>query len=241
MFESDLPLNGYDIVAKSRHHYPNCYYFLFQTSAQQGFFGASPERLYQYENNTLKTEALAGSAPVNQDSITPPSHLLNDDKNIYENWLVVEDICEKLKCQNIETAVDELTVRTLPYIQHLVRTIHATSKTPIKSLAGLELLHPTAAVGGLPSSIAQTFIQTHQTFQREWFSGALGYFTYNTAECCVTIRSAYINNNTLSVFAGAGIVADSDPQLEWDEIAQKMKSVLELFNKFSEGTDFKLG
>ncbi|MDG0557088.1 chorismate-binding protein, partial [Klebsiella quasipneumoniae] len=82
-------------------------------------------------------------------------------------------------------------------------------------------LQPTAAVAGLPRRAALAFIQRHEPFSREWYAGSAGYLSLAQSEFCVALRSAKVDNDTLRLYAGAGIVSGSDALQEWQEIDNK--------------------
>ena len=93
----------------------------------------------------------------------------------------------------------------------------------------LKAIHPTAAVSGLPQQQAKKALAEIETFDRRWYAGTLGVMSQNLSEFCVTIRSAFIEENQVRVFAGAGIVEGSQPVEEWLEIERKAAGLISLF------------
>lgn len=226
-----------DLLAQACAQQADCYYFLWAQSPQTAFLGVSPERLYQRQQQQLFTEALAGTAACGgdqQQNQQQQQWLLQDGKNIHENWLVVEDICAKLSNLSQHLDIDRLSSRRLNYVQHLVRNIGATLHADVNDQACLSAIHPSAAVGGLPSAAALAFIAKRQNFQRNWYAGTLGVMSLAQSEFCVAIRSTLLtkdarNQDKIAIFAGAGIVAGSVPLLEWQEIERKAAGILSLF------------
>lgn len=231
VFHTQHTLNAKDFLAASERHNGGCYHFLLAHNADRAFLGSSPERLYRRQGNLLETEALAGTALMDEDgeqSQTLGDWLLQDEKNVYENWLVVEDICHNLNVYADKIEIAELELKKLRQVQHLRRKIQVRLKPNYGDSACLSAIHPTAAVCGLPRRAAVRFLQNTENFDRTWYAGTLGFMQAEQAEFCVTIRSAFIERNKISVFAGAGIVEGSIPLLEWQEIERKAAGLISL-------------
>lgn len=221
VFSSAVSAAGF--MAASRRVNLNCYHFLMVFNAKQAFLGSSPERLWQRFERRLYTEALAGTVASDDDDSRAKAladWLLKDDKNQRENMLVLEDICQRL-----QNAVDELDVLPaqvirLRNVQHLKRGIYAMLKQPDDRIC-LAQLQPTAAVAGLPRKPARDFILQYEPFDREWYAGSAGYLSIHQSEFCVALRSAKVTENTVRLYAGAGIVSGSVALQEWQEIENK--------------------
>lgn len=145
---------------------------------------------------------------------------MKDDKNQRENMLVVEDICQRMQDEVRSLDVLPPQVVRLRKVQHLRRCIWAELSQPDDTRC-LHQLQPTAAVAGLPRRAALAFIIRHEPFTREWYAGSAGYLSLAQSEFCVALRSAQVENATLRLYAGAGIVSGSDPEQEWQEIENK--------------------
>lgn len=233
-FHLDKPLCPYTFLIQSQQKNQGCFHFLWSENAQLAFIGSSPERLYQRNGALLLTEALAGTAAVLNDEIQTEKNaqwLLNDAKNIYENQLVVEDIYSHLQDSLEEFEVSEREIKRLHNVQHLRRRIQAKIRTGMNDCEILTRIHPTAAVAGLPRQAALSFIQQHENFKRGWYAGTLGYFTPQQAEFCVALRSAQIQSEQMTCYAGAGIVAGSEAQSEWQEISRKSLALATLLKE----------
>lgn len=211
------------LMAASRRVNHQCYHFMLRIDAHSAFLGSSPERLYRREGHHLFTEALAGTVSNHQDEQQAEAlaqWLLQDSKNQQENLLVVDDICQCL--QGGANAVDVLPpeVVRLRKVQHLRRRIEAQLNGS-NDADCLRRLQPTAAVAGLPRQAARNFIRQHEPFSRHWYAGSAGYLCATQAEFCVALRSCQIEGAEVQLYAGAGIVAGSDPELEWQEVESK--------------------
>ncbi|QEH08525.1 isochorismate synthase [Histophilus somni] len=236
-FKTDSPLNAKDFLAESEKYNTGCYHFLFAQNNTQAFIGSTPERLYVRKENRLITEALAGTAFITNDEHINQQQaqwLLQDPKNIYENSLVVEGICQHLIPYVEEITVSELEIKQLRQVQHLKREISARLKAGNTDAVCLNAIHPTAAIAGLPQKEAKVFLQNTETFDRTWYAGALGIMTKTESEFCVTIRSSFIEQDYVRIFAGAGIVEGSIPLLEWQEIERKALGLISLLQKETE-------
>lgn len=229
----ELPISCYDLLAESEKTNLGCYHFLWAESAENAFIGSTPERLYQRQGKYFFTEALAGTSAVMPSEIQTELNaqwLLSDPKNIHENQLVVDDIENNLKDCVDRFEVAEATIKRLNNVQHLRRTIQAELKGNMSDRDCLLRIHPTAAVAGLPRQNAIQFITQNEPFTRHWYAGTLGVMSQRESEFCVTLRSALISFNTITLYAGAGIVEASDPQSEWQEIKRKSQGIAKLLN-----------
>ena len=225
-------LNGKDFLAASQAQNSGCYHFLWADNAQNCFVGSTPERLFARDNRLLFTEALAGTAPVSDnpsENNERANWLLNDEKNLNENWLVVEDISQNISHLVEQITVDDVALKPLRKVQHLIRKMQAKLTALCTDADLLKAIHPTAAVSGLPQQQAKKALTEIETFDRSWYAGTLGLMTQNLSEFCVTIRSAFIEKNQVRVFAGAGIVEGSQPVEEWLEIERKAAGLISLF------------
>ncbi|RLM27820.1 isochorismate synthase [Brenneria alni] len=226
------PLPATTLMAASRAANHHCFHFMLAHDARQAFLGSSPERLYRRKDTQLETEALAGTVASDKDesrAAALANWLMKDTKNQCENRLVVEDICQRLRQSALSLNVMPPEIVRLRKVQHLRRTIQAVLRER-SDVVCFNNLHPTAAVAGFPRAVARRFIAGHEPFDRGWYAGSAGYLSRQQSEFCVALRSAEISDNVLKLYAGAGIVAGSDPEQEWQELENKaagLKSLLE--------------
>ncbi|MBE2893527.1 isochorismate synthase [Spirabiliibacterium falconis] len=231
--------NPVDFIAHASAEQRECYGFLWADSPTHAFFGISPERFYCRDGEHLCTEALAGTVKCGQhpqENQNALAWLMKDVKNSHENALVVDDIVQKLTPLAKQITVADLEGRQLRYVQHLARPIRATLKSAVGDCDCMRAIHPSAAVGGLPTAPAKAFLAQHN-IERAWYAGTFGVMARQHSEFCVTIRSAYYQQDQISVYAGAGIVRGSDPLLEWQEIERKTAGILSLFRNIRENND----
>jgi menaquinone-specific isochorismate synthase len=211
--------------------YPDCYRFLFEPRPFHAFYGATPELIVGVNGRSLHTMGLAGSigrgkTPAEDAALA--QDLLNSAKNQHEHALVVESIRRRLGPLTHELNMpNQPSILQLGYIQHLFTPIHATLHRAEGVLPLLQNLHPTPALGGQPRELAMPFISQAEPVPRGWYGAPVGWLDHNLDGAFgVAIRSAIAQDRRVWLYAGAGIVADSDPQAEWDETALKFRPML---------------
>lgn len=194
------------------------------------FLGATPERLISTQGKEFQTVAIAGSIRHVDDAAEAAAlaaELLASDKDREEHEIVVEMLRTMLSpvASEIHVAISPV-VATFGTVQHLVTTVtgRLRDRAGILSLAGL--LHPTPAVGGEPRALALELIAEHEGFERGWYAGPLGWVGADgDGEFVVALRCGVVSGRSAALFAGCGIVADSDPAREWEESKNKMQVV----------------
>ncbi len=215
-----------------RKNHPDCTVFSVGNGQGQSFIGASPERLLSINEGQLTTDALAGSASRGDTSDADKvigQALLDSEKERYEHRVVVEFIARQLRSLNlIPHHATAPRLLQLLHIQHLHTPITATlNPNTISPLDVLAKLHPTPAVAGLPRAAACQLISQHETFDRSLYAAPLGWIdTRGNSEFIVGIRSALIDGCKARLYAGAGIVAGSEPAKELAEIKLKLQTLL---------------
>lgn len=222
------PLSAAALLTASQGINPRCYHFMLATGPQQALVGSSPERLYARQGHQLESEALAGTAELDQPG------LLQDEKNQWENSLVVEDIRQRLKGRVSHLDVMPVELLPLRHLQHLRRRICARL-LQADDVQCVEQLQPTAAVSGLPRAAARAFIRQHEPFHRGWYSGSVGYLSRSQSEFAVVLRCAQVAGEQVRLYAGAGIVSGSDAELEWQEVERKAATLGTLLTAENQG------
>lgn len=186
------------------------------------FLGATPERLVRVRDLDVDSEALAGSSrPGDADRAL---QLLESTKERLEHGPVLREIVRALSplCTQIEHPADP-EVRELEHILHLRTPIRGRLAAPIHVLDLVERLHPTPAVGGVPTADAVKFITTHEPVERGWYASPIGWFdAKGDGEFVVGLRSGVLEGNRAHLYAGGGIVRDSDPASEYAETRLKL-------------------
>jgi len=205
---------------------PRCFHFAVRPSNGATFIGASPERLVRRTGDRVVSEAVAGTrarGDTDEADAALRDELMQSPKERREHAFVQEAIREEL--EGLCTAVDGPDAPSdlaLARGRHLHARLTGTLRDGTSTLDLLDALHPTPAVGGVPTDAALTAIRTQEPFDRGWYAGPVGWIGENAAEFAVAIRSGLVQNASLALFSGAGIVDGSVPEREWDEIEQKI-------------------
>ena len=199
--------------------------------AGRTFLGATPERLVRTEGRTFNTAAVAGTIRRGADAAedaTLAQALLASEKDLEEHAIVVDAIRTwLLPVAETLTVAPRPGVMTLRFVQHLVTEISGTLPEAHGLLALAERLHPTPAVGGEPRDAALAMVDEHEGFDRGWYTGPVGWLGADgDGELCVALRCGIVERTSATLFAGCGIVADSDPDLEWEESRIKLRAVI---------------
>jgi isochorismate synthase len=215
-----------------RELFPSCFCFC-AGSPEGAFLGASPELLVRRRGAGVATVALAGSTRRSADPAVDDhlgEQLLRSDKDRSEHRIVARRIERKLAPRSVwvEAGADPGVVK-VANIQHLATPVHAQLADPLSAVELAALLHPTPAVGGEPDHEAQEAIGELEDIDRGWYAGPVGWMdAAEDGEFCVALRSALLRDRTAHLFAGAGIVADSDPAAELAETELKLEALLPL-------------
>lgn len=229
---SDQPLHPLRMLNALRQRFPDCYAFSFTHGHGLSFIGASPERLVRVSKGMLETEALAGSirrgATASEDAALAGT-LLRSDKDIREHAEVLDDIVARLKPLGLAPKFSPRPqLRRLANVQHLHTPVQAALPENVRLLDVLAAMHPTPAVGGSPRGDAVAQIRALEGVPRGLYAGALGWLNARGGgEFFVGIRSALVEGARARVFAGAGIVAGSQPEKEFAETELKFKAMLD--------------
>jgi len=207
--------------------YPMCWTFHVD-----GLFGATPEMLVRRERGLVTSRVLAGTIRRTGDDIRDlalAATLARSSKDHEEHEYAVRSVADAL-----EPHCSSMTVPETPFVLHLPNVMHLASDVAgvvhdaatVTSLQLAASLHPSAAVGGTPTSEAVALISEIEGMDRGRYAGPVGWMdTSGDGEWGIALRSAEIAGNTVRLFAGCGIVADSDPEAELAETQAKFVPV----------------
>jgi isochorismate synthase len=229
---TDRPLRPSTIAERLAFREPGSTLYAIPLPDGRSFIGASPELLLSLRGGVVASHPLAGTITRtgSQESIDDANWLLGSHKNQYEHRLVVEHIVRHLTplCDAIR-ADREPSIVSLSSMDHLGTWIDGKLPTDTR-LGAFDLLaaiHPTPAVAGVPSDTAIGAIRELEPAERGHYAGAVGWTdAEGNGEFWVGIRGIMIGSNDFEAWAGAGIVADSDPMAEREETAAKMAAIL---------------
>ena len=214
-----------------RRNYRDCYIFSTSNGRGNHFIGASPERSIEIRDRQLTTDALAGSAPrgtTPTEDAAFANQLLSSPKEQHEHQVVLDFTLRHLRRLGLQPEpVPPMRLLQLSNIQHLWTPIRAAVPPNIHPLEIVACLHLTPAVAGAPRTVACEEIRRYETFDRALYAAPLGWIdSRGNSEFVVGIRSALIEGCKARLYAGAGIVAGSNPDKELAEIQMKFQALL---------------
>jgi len=217
-------------ISKLTEAYPDC-----QTFAIDGFVGSTPETLARVQRGRLNVRVLAGS--IGRGSNPGDDHhkaqqLTTSTKDNDEHRYAVNSVMESLGSLTPHAVADEQPFAIkLANVWHLATDIEATLPPSVSSLDVVGALHPSAAVAGSPTNLALELIASHEPFDRGRYAGPVGWMDASgDGEWSVALRCAqWSPEGTLTAYAGAGIVVESDPESELLETRLKFKPIVHAF------------
>ncbi len=228
---------AYDLAAvygALRGLFPGCFCFCCG-SPEGAFIGASPELLIRRSGASASTVALAGSTRRSSDPAVDDhlgERLMQSAKERSEHAIVARRIVRRLRPSAVwVSSAPEPGLVKIANIQHLATPIHAQLAEPRSAIELAGLLHPTPAVGGEPWPGAGELIDELEGMDRGWYAAPVGWMdATEDGEFCVAVRSALLRDREAHLYAGNGIVADSDPAAELSETELKLQALLPLLS-----------
>jgi len=222
------------IFGALRMGFPSCFNFCVGTG-EAAFIGASPELLVRCSGRGVATVGLAGSTRRSSDPAVDDhlaQQLLSSGKDRGEQAVVVRRIVRTLSKMSVWVeAAEEPEIIKVANIQHLGTPVYAQLSQPRTAIELAGLLHPTPAVGGEPWKKASRVMAEVEQMDRGWYAGPVGWMDGSgDGEFCVALRSALIRDREAHLFAGVGVVADSDPAAELAETEIKLGALLPLLS-----------
>lgn len=223
----DVALPRRALLDRLRRAFPGCFTF-----AVGELVGASPELLVSRAGDTVRAHPMAGTTPRGGDPTTDArlaAGLLASTKDREEHQITIDMVWETLlPFSSYVDSEPEPTIVAVANVQHLATLVEGRlSHPPASVLELVAALHPTPAVAGWPLAPALRFIAEHEGIDRDRYAGAVGWVDgAGNGTWAVAIRSAIVEGRTARLFAGVGVVADSDPLAELAETEAKFQAVL---------------
>lgn len=226
------PADPEQVLARLMSQNPHAFHFSLPLGQGRCLLGASPELLLRVSGGEVFTHPLAGSAkrggePAQDRQVA--RDLLASRKDQHEHRLVIDEIRRVLTPHCRELAIPaNPTLMSTDTLWHLGTPIAGQLHGRDASVLSLACqLHPTPALCGYPTELARQFIREQEPFRRALFSGIVGWCdSQGNGEWAVVIRCGVLDGHHVELFAGAGIVAGSDPAMEWAETGTKLGTML---------------
>ena len=224
---ADEPIDVRWPLRRLTQTYPMCWTFHVD-----GLFGATPEMLVRRERGLVTSRVLAGTIQRtgdDQHDLALAAALARSSKDLEEHEYAVRSVADAL-----DPHCSSMNVPEAPFVLHLPNVMHLATDVAgvvhdaatVSSLQLAESLHPSAAVGGTPTSVAVQLIAEIEGMTRDRYAGPVGWMDASgDGEWGIALRSAVVEGSTVRLFAGCGIVADSDPSAELAEAQAKFVPV----------------
>lgn len=204
------------------HRYPHSYVALID-DANSAWLIATPEVLLEEKEGTLRTMALAATMSIEEGAHLPPTQW--SAKNRKEQQIVAEYIGSRLNSLGIEFSSSAVHTKIAGQLVHLCTDFSMNLDDNIGRI--IAALHPTPAVCGLPTERAHQLITAIESHDRSYYAGFSGPIHLDTStHLFVTLRCMHIKDATAHLYAGGGLLADSEAESEWVETQRKLKTML---------------
>ena len=202
--------------------------------------GASPEILIRLEEDKITLRPIAGTRKrgnnKNEDELNEID-LLNDPKELAEHLMLIDlgrnDVGRVSKIGTVQVT-EKMVIEKYSHVMHIVSNVIGQISDGLNAIDALKATLPAGTLSGAPKIRAMEIINELEPSSRGIYGGAIGYISWNgNIDTAIAIRTAVIRDNLIHVGAGAGIVADSDPENEWLECIQKSKVFLDAIEMIS--------
>ncbi len=225
---------------------PSPYMYLLNLGEVQ-IAGSSPEILVRLEDGEITVRPIAGTRKRGRDEahdLELEKELLSDPKELAEHLMLVDlgrNDCGRVAQIGTVKVTERDNIERYSHVMHIVSNVVGKLKPELSAIDVLRATFPAGTVSGAPKIRAMEIIQEFEPVKRGIYSGAIGYIGWNgNMDTAIAIRTAIIKDNTLTIQAGAGIVADSKPELEWMETLNKGRAIFKAAALAESGLDLSL-
>ena len=233
----------FDTYRVLRASNPSPYMFYFSSDDIE-LAGASPETLAKLENGTLSTFPLAGTRPrgkTREEDKALEEGLLKDEKELAEHNMLVDlgrnDIGKISKIGTVKVE-KYLCVERFSHVMHLGSTVTGIIRDDKDAVDAVDAILPAGTLSGAPKFRACQIIEELEQSKRGIYGGAIGYLDFaGNLDTCIAIRLVYKKNGEICIRSGAGIVADSVPEKEFQECCNKARAVVQAIEQAQEGLE----
>ena len=232
-FTMDCTADAIDVYRALRLSNPSPYMYLFRFESGFDVVGSSPEALVKVTGREVMVHPIAGTrkrSSVLEEDIRLGEELLSDPKERAEHLMLVDlgrnDVGRVCTAGSVEV-VDFMHIERYSHVMHIVSTVVGELAKELAPIDALFSVFPAGTLSGAPKPRAMEIIEKLEPTRRALYGGAIGYFDFNgNIDTCIAIRTALIYQSKAYVQAGAGVVADSDPESELQETINKAQAVL---------------
>lgn len=221
-----------ELYKKLRNVNPSPYMYLFEFG-DVGIVGASPETLFAVHNRRLVTNPIAGTCQrgkTDEEDEKLAEELLKNEKEQAEHVMLVDlgrNDVRMVSGAGTVSVDDFMSVRKYSHLQHIESTVSGMLRDGCDVFDATRAIFPAGTLSGAPKIRAMEIIDTLEKDARGIYGGGAGYYTWNgDADFAIVIRTIVLDGNRMYIQAGAGIVADSDPEYEYMETERKMAAMM---------------
>ena len=208
-------------------------YMFYLKFGNRVLLGSSPETLFRTNEGMVESFPIAGTRPRGIDEaqdLALEQELLASEKEKAEHLMLVDlarnDI-GKVSVPGSVSVPELMYVEKYSHVQHIVSRVLGTLKRNVNAIDVLRAMFPAGTVSGAPKPMAMNLIEQLESVRRGPYAGAIGYFSADgNSQFAITIRSGFANGDVFRIQAGAGIVYDSSPEGELQEVKQKLKALM---------------
>ncbi|MEJ2795176.1 anthranilate synthase component I [Iodobacter sp. LRB] len=219
-------------------------YMFFYHFGDFHIVGASPEILVRLEDDTVTVRPIAGTRPRGKTRLEDEAlaaELLADPKEIAEHIMLMDlgrNDAGRVAQTGSVAVTDKMVIERYSHVMHIVSSVEAKLKPGMSNIDVLKATFPAGTVSGAPKVRAMEIIAELEPVKRGIYSGAVGYLGFNgDMDVAIALRTAVVKDKVLYMQAGAGIVADSVPESEWQETLNKARAVLRAAELVQDGLD----
>jgi len=211
---------------------PSPYLYYLQLDMCQ-IVGSSPEVLARVEDGLLTVRPIAGTRPRGKNSFEDEKleqEMLSDPKELAEHLMLIDlgrNDVGRVSLSGTVEVTEKMVVERYSHVMHITSNVVGQLKPGVGPLDIIRATLPAGTLSGAPKVRAMQIIDELEPVKRNIYGGAIGYIGWNgNVDTAIAIRTAVIKDNTLYVQAGGGVVADSDPEMEWQETMNKAKAII---------------
>ncbi len=207
-------------------------YMYFLDLGDHHVVGSSPEILARLEDGEVTVRPIAGTrrrGHTEEEDLALEQELVNDPKEIAEHLMLIDlgrnDVGRVAKIGEVKLT-DKMVVERYSHVMHITSNVTGQVRDDVSAMDVLRAALPAGTLSGAPKIRAMEIIDELESEKRGIYGGAVGYLSWNgNMDTAIAIRTAVIKDNMLYVQAGAGVVADSEPRLEWKETMNKARAI----------------
>ncbi|MCE3232613.1 MAG: trpE [Rickettsiaceae bacterium] len=232
-FTVDFPYDCFSLYRSLRSLNPSPYSFYMNMN---GFslVGSSPEILVRVEDGNVTVRPIAGTRKRGKDSAEDmllAADLLSDEKELAEHLMLIDlgrnDVGRVSKTGTVKVT-EKMVIEYYSHVMHIVSNVEGKIRDDVDALDAVIAGFPVGTVSGAPKIRAMEIIDELETERRSFYAGGIGYFSANGGvDTCIALRTGLVKDKKLYIQAGGGVVADSDPEAEYQETCNKAQALLQ--------------